>query len=83
MRDCWLAKLISSITEVNSRKRLQKLIYLLQRAGCPLHFSYILHYYCTYLFDMAGLIEQLKDYSVVAEVCCCRRFACFYPSSDC
>jgi len=81
MRDYWLAKLISSVTEVDSRKRLQKSIYLLQRAGCPLHFSYILHYYGPYSFDLAGLIEQLKGSGVVAEECCSRRFTCFSPSS--
>ncbi len=82
MRDYWLAKLISSITEVDSRKRLQKSIYLLQRAGCPLRFSYILHYYGPYSFDLAGLIEQLKGSSVVAKECWGRSSACFSPSSD-
>ncbi len=67
MRDCWLAKLISSVTEVDSRKRLQKSIYLLQRAGCPLQFSYILHYYGPYSFELAGLIDQLKGADIIDE----------------
>ncbi len=67
MKDYWLAKLISSVTEVDSRKRLQKSIYLLQRAGCPLQFSYILHYYGPYSFELAGLIDQLKSADIIDE----------------
>jgi len=68
MKDYWLAKLISSVTEVDSRKRLQKSIYLLQqRAGCPLQFSYILHYYGPYSFELAGLIDQLKGAEIIDE----------------
>ena len=67
MKDYWLAKLISSVTEVDSRKRLQKSIYLLQRTGCPLQFSYILHYYGPYSFELAGLIDQLKGADIIDE----------------
>ena len=67
MKDYWLAKLISSVTEVDSRKRLQKSIYLLQRAGCPLHLNYILHYYGPYSFELAGLIDQLKGADIIDE----------------
>jgi uncharacterized protein YwgA len=67
MKDYWLAKLISSVTEVDSRKRLQKSIYLLQCAGCPLQFSYILHYYGPYSFELAGLIDQLKGADIINE----------------
>ncbi|MCH7559097.1 MAG: hypothetical protein IIB56_16820 [Planctomycetes bacterium] len=67
MKDYWLAKLISSVTEVDSRKRLQKSIYLLQRADCPLQFSYILHYYGPYSFELAGLIDQLKGADIIDE----------------
>jgi len=67
MKDYWLAKLISSVTEVDSRKRLQKSIYLLQKSGCPLHFSYILHYYGPYSFELAGLIDQLDEVGIIKE----------------
>ncbi|MCJ7655465.1 MAG: hypothetical protein MUO97_09265 [Dehalococcoidia bacterium] len=67
MKDYWLAKLISSVTEVDSRKRLQKSIYLLQRADCPLQFSYILHYYGPYSFELSGLIDQLKGADIIDE----------------
>jgi len=67
MRDYWLAKLISSVPEVDSRKKLQKSIYLLQLAGCPLRLSYILHYYGPYSFELAGLIDQLKGANIIDE----------------
>jgi len=68
MKDYWLAKLISSVTEVDSRKRLQKSIYLLQqRANCPLQFSYILHYYGPYSFELSSLIDQLKSADIIDE----------------
>jgi len=68
MKDYWLAKLISSVTEVDSRKRLQKSIYLLQRRrGCPLQFSYILHYYGPYSFELSGLIDQLHGAGIIEE----------------
>ena len=67
MKDYWLAKLIDSVTEVDSRKRLQKAIYLLQLAGCPLQCEYILHYYGPYSFELAGLIDQLKGADIIDE----------------
>jgi len=67
MKDYWLAKLISSVREVDSRKRLQKSIYLLQRSGCPLQFSYIFHYYGPYSFELAGLIDQLDGAHIIKE----------------
>jgi uncharacterized protein YwgA len=67
MKDYWLAKLISSVIEVDSRKRLQKSIYLLQKSGSPLHFSYILHYYGPYSFELAGLIDQLDTVEIIRE----------------
>ena len=67
MKDYWLAKLISSVTEVDSRKRLQKSIYLLQQAGCPLQCDYILHYYGPYSFELAALIDQLDGAKIIEE----------------
>jgi uncharacterized protein YwgA len=67
MKDYWLAKLISSVEEVDSRKRLQKSIYLLQLAGCPLQCDYLLHYYGPYSFELAGLIDQLDGADIIEE----------------
>lgn len=67
MKDYWLAKLIASIKEVDSRKRLQKSVYLLQLSDCPLKCDYLLHYYGPYSFELAGLIDQLKGANIIQE----------------
>lgn len=67
MKDYWLAKLISEVGEVDSRKRLQKAVYLLQVSGCPLQCDYILHYYGPYSFELAELINELDSVGVITE----------------
>jgi len=67
MKDYWLAKLVSSVGEVDSRKRLQKAIYLLQLHGSPLACDYILHYYGPYSFELASLIDQLNSAGIIEE----------------
>jgi uncharacterized protein YwgA len=67
MKDYWLAKLIASVPGIDSRKRLQKSIYLLQRAGCPLKCDYLLHYYGPYSFELAGLMDQLSGAKIIEE----------------
>lgn len=67
MKDYWLAKLISCVHEVDSRKRLQKAVYLLQLKGSPLACDYILHYYGPYSFELASLIDQLNGAGIVKE----------------
>jgi len=67
MKDYWLAKLIGSVKKVDSRKQLQKSIYLLQQAGSPLQCRYILHYYGPYSFELASLIDQLDAVGIIKE----------------
>ncbi|MDH4206163.1 MAG: hypothetical protein OEV45_11620 [Desulfobacteraceae bacterium] len=68
MKDYWLAKLINSVPKVDSRKRLQKSIYLLQfRKNFPLKFDYFLHYYGPYSFELASAIDQLKAADIINE----------------
>lgn len=67
MKDYWLAKLISSVDVVDSRKRLQKAVYLLQQSGCPLQCEYILHYYGPYSFELANLVDKLKSSKLIEE----------------
>jgi len=67
MKDYWLARLISSVEQVDSRKRLQKAVYLLQRAGCPLECDYILHYYGPYSFELASLVDRLNSAGIINE----------------
>ena len=67
MKDYWLAKLISCVDAVDSRKRLQKSVYLLQLSGSPLVCDYILHYYGPYSFELASLIDQLNGAGIIKE----------------
>jgi uncharacterized protein YwgA len=67
MKDYWLAKLISCVDAVDSRKRLQKAVYLLQLSGSPLACDYILHYYGPYSFELASLIDQLNGAGIIQE----------------
>jgi uncharacterized protein YwgA len=67
MKDYWLAKLISCVDAVDSRKRLQKSVYLLQLSGSPLVCDYILHYYGPYSFELASLIDQLNGARIIEE----------------
>jgi uncharacterized protein YwgA len=67
MKEYWLAKLIGSVGEVKSRKQLQKSVYLLQVAGCPLKCDYVLHYYGPYSFELAELTARLKGAGVIEE----------------
>lgn len=70
MNDYWLANLIGSIEEVDSRKRLQKSIYLLQfLKGFPLQLDYFLHFYGPYSWELADLIGQLESSHIIEEKC--------------
>ncbi len=68
MKEYWLAKLIESVGTIKSRKRLQKILYLLQSGkDFPLKLDYILHYYGPYSFELASLLDQLKTSQIVQE----------------
>ena len=68
MEDYFLAKLIASVDRIDSRKRLQKAIYMLQfRQGFPLHLHYFLHYYGPFSRDLAQLMDQLKGSDIISE----------------
>jgi len=62
-----LAKLIACVEQVDSRKRLQKCVFLLQEAGCDLGAEYYLHLYGPYSRDVAETIDSLEQAGVLAE----------------
>lgn len=64
-----LAKLIewAGHEGVQGRKRLQKVVYFLQRAGCPFEAEYILHHYGPYSRDVAEACDALTAASFVEE----------------
>lgn len=56
-----LAKLVqwSGTSGVAGRKRLQKIVFFLQKAGCPFGADYSLHHYGPYSRDLAETCDEL------------------------
>jgi uncharacterized protein YwgA len=53
--------------KLRTRKRLQKVVYLLQAAGCPLDVDYTLHHYGPYSHDVAGLTNEMVGAGLLEE----------------
>lgn len=65
-----LAKLVqwSRDGELRSRKRLQKVVYLLQSAGCKtMKADFILHHYGPYSADVAEITDRMVSAGVLVE----------------
>ncbi len=64
-----LAKILSYSKDgkVESRKRIQKIIYLLQSAGLALTNDFKLHHFGTYSSDVASLVDDLSTSGVLEE----------------
>lgn len=62
-----LAKLVEWAGTLNSRKRLQKVVYLLQASGCPYDADYILHHYGPYSQEVARLSDELVQVGLLSE----------------
>jgi uncharacterized protein YwgA len=62
-----LAKIIQWAGTFRSRKRMQKLIFMLQAAGCPLEADYDLHHYGPYSSDVARLTGELVSENLLNE----------------
>ncbi len=54
-----LATLVKWAGTLHTRKRLQKVVYLLQAAGCELEVGYTLHHYGPYSPDVASLTDEM------------------------
>jgi uncharacterized protein len=54
-------------TGIQGRKRLQKVVFLLQAAGCPLGADYSLHHYGPYSRDVADTCDELTASGLLAE----------------
>ncbi len=70
MQPYHLAKLIAwtESGELKSRKRIQKVVYLLQRAGCgALDAEFTLHHYGPYSQDVAALTDQMVSAGLLME----------------
>ena len=62
-----LAKLIVMAGKLESRKRVQKTVHLLQAAGCDFDASFRIHYYGPYSSDVAGLLDQMTEKGILLE----------------
>ena len=62
-----LVKLVEWAGTLNSRKRLQKAVYLLQAGGCPFEAEYTLHHYGPYSQEVARLSDELVRADLLAE----------------
>lgn len=54
-----LAKLVEWAGTLRTRKRLQKVAYLLQAAGCPIQARFVLHKFGPYSFEVASLVDEM------------------------
>jgi uncharacterized protein len=62
-----LAKLVQWAGCLHARKRLQKVVFMLQSAGCPLDAEFTLHYYGPYSQDVAGLSDEMVRIKLLEE----------------
>ena len=62
-----LGKVVGWAGTLHSRKRMQKLVFLLQAAGCSLDVEYDLHHYGPYSEDLARLTDRMVDERLLEE----------------
>jgi uncharacterized protein len=62
-----LAKIVDWAGSLQSRKRMQKVAYLLQIKGLPLDASFGLHHYGPYSHEVARLSDEMVQSSLLAE----------------
>jgi uncharacterized protein YwgA len=62
-----LAKLISWAGTLRSRKRMQKVVFMLQAAGFPAEVEYRLHHFGPYSDDVAHLADEMTQIGLLEE----------------
>jgi uncharacterized protein YwgA len=62
-----LAKLVQWAGTLHSRKRLQKVVFLLQAGGCPFEADYVLHHYGPYSQEVARLSDEMVRFGLLKE----------------
>jgi uncharacterized protein YwgA len=62
-----LAKIVDWAGTLDTRKRMQKVVYLLQVAGCPLGTEYTLHHYGPYSQEVARLTDEMVQANILVE----------------
>src|SRR5258706_16269958 len=62
-----LAKLVLWAGRLQTRKRMQKVVFMLQTAGCPLQANFYLHHYGPYSDEVARLADEMVRNSLLTE----------------
>jgi uncharacterized protein len=62
-----LAKIVDWAGTLDTRKRMQKVAYLLQVAGCPLGADFNLHHYGPYSQEVARLTDEMVQAGILHE----------------
>ncbi|MBC7852141.1 MAG: hypothetical protein IAF94_01795 [Pirellulaceae bacterium] len=62
-----LAKFVSWAGRLQSRKRMQKVVFMLQAAGCPIPANYYLHHYGPYSDEVARLADEMVRNGLLTE----------------
>jgi len=62
-----LAKIVDWAGTLDTRKRMQKVVFLLQAAGCPLDAEYTLHHYGPYSQEVARLTDEMVRSGILDE----------------
>src|SRR5262245_59391417 len=63
-----LARIVDWAGTLGTRKRMQKVAYLLQVAGCPLDAAYTLHHYGPYSQEVARLTDEMVQAGILVEM---------------
>src|SRR3954467_12838841 len=62
-----LAKIVDWAGTLDTRKRMQKVAFLLQAAGCRLDAEYTLHHYGPYSQEVARLTDEMMQARILDE----------------
>lgn len=62
-----LVLLLNSVPKIVGRKRLQKMVYLLQQIGAPFNEKFSYHHYGPYSSELQADIDRLVDYRLLSE----------------
>jgi len=63
----YLLKFINEVQKIGGRKKLQKLIYILEYLGCPTKNRFNMHYYGPYSSDLALELDTLVENKYIEE----------------
>ena len=67
MNNYLLAKLVQWAETLRTRKRMQKVVFLLQEKGCPFNADYRLHHFGPYSRDVAEATDELVQLGQLQE----------------